>query len=153
MAAPMSTPVQNLPPSSNTGAPMIDDPTIRDVLKEMDAEVAAATAANRPVHSQGPPQAHHPHAQAAQAAQSQAAMMMHNYPFMASPHGNGGFDTEIAKRALIAAVLSAVLFHPMLTQMLGSRLPILTTNEMYMSAARVLLLAVVFYIVMWKFDI
>jgi len=146
----MSTPVQNLPPSSHQQQ-MIDDPTIRDVLQEMDAEVAAATANNRP--SGAAPHAHPAQAQAhaAHVAAQQAAMM--NYPHYAQGPPSGMFEFDLAKRALIAAVLAAIIFHPMLSQMLGTRIPLLTTNELYMSAARVLLLAVVLYVLMLKLDL
>ena len=129
---------------------MIDDPTIRDVLKEMDAEVAAVTALNRP--SQQQQHQHH---------QQQQAPPLHshhapppNYPFMPPPpSADGGFDPELAKRALIAAILAAAIFHPMLSQVLGARVPLLATNELYMAAARVILLALVFYVLMWKLDL
>jgi len=134
----MSTPVQNLP-APQAGQP-IDDPTIRDVLKEMDAEVAAATAANRPhqpmhMMQMMPPQ----------------MMQQHQHPMMMSAPSQG-FQSEIAKRALIAAAIATILFHPMITTMLENRLPILSSSDLYMAAARVILLAAVFYMLMWKLD-
>ena len=141
---PMSTPVQNLPPTP-ASQQMIEDPAIRDVLKEMESEVAAASAANRapnmPHAQQMPHHAHMPH-----------HAPMPNFPMMMGPP-QGGFQTEIAKRALFAAIVAAILFHPMLADLISSRIPFLSTSELYMMAARVLLLAVVFYILMWKLDL
>ena len=137
---------------------MIDDPTIRDVLKEMDAEVAAATAANIPQqhmqqhhmqHMQqqgvGHASVHPPHPGYHMQAPGQFAMI--------GMGGHGGFQMDLAKRALFAAVLAALLFHPILEEMLERRIPILSTSDLYMTLARVFLLAVIFYALMVKLDL
>jgi len=142
----MSTPVQNLPPvsQSNMQQKVIDDPAIRDVIQEMDAEVAAASTQNQfsaPQHYVN---------EGAVTLQQQAAMM--NY----GKNNNAPkslLNFEIAKRAIIAAIISAIIFHPMISQMLSTRLPCLSANDMYMLAARVFILAVILYILMLKLDV
>lgn len=139
---PMSTPVQNLPPAQ--AVQPVEDPALRDVLKEMDAEVAAAAAANRQTAQPQQMQSQHLQQMFQPPIPPAFHPMMFNQP--------QGFQMDLAKRALIAAVIAGLLFHPMLADMLEQRMPMLS-NEIYMGIARVLLLSVVFYVLMWKLDI
>lgn len=151
-----STPVQNLPKPA--GQPP-EDPVVRDVLKEMEAEMAAAGAGGG--HGGPGAQAPHPHPHPPAApmpppAHPHAAAPLPPYPSYgaaASASSSVFFDFELAKRALAAAAIAALIFHPMVADMMERRVPALSMNESYMVVARILLLAVVLYALMWKFNL
>lgn len=131
----MSTPVQQLPRPSAPGA--VADPVVRDVLAEMEQEVATATSPPRPMppmqpmppmYYGAPPQ--RPHARDAK----------------------GWWNAEYAKRAVVAAAIAAFLLHPSMGETLARRVAFLDANQLYNIAVRVALLAAALYLIMVKLE-
>jgi|APGre2960657373_1045057.scaffolds.fasta_scaffold00569_4 hypothetical protein len=146
----MSTPIANLP--SQDGARPIDDPMVQDVLKEMDAEVAAQRGTQQPSPPQIPMQAYQPQMQAFPSGPMgpMGNMMMHP-PMQSMPiTGRTWWNIEWAKQAAFAAVIAIALFQPAVAALLVSRIPKLGVSDMYVTAMRGLLLFAILYGLMWK---
>jgi hypothetical protein len=140
----MSTPVQQLPrPAAPASAGSVSDPVVRDVLMEMEKEVASATAPPAPKappqhmmmppHMMGPPQ----------------YRGMYGPP----PPAAGWWNAENAKRAVVAALLAIMLLHPTTGELLGSRVSLFGDNETYNIIVRAALLAATLYVLMWKLEL
>lgn len=133
----MSTPVQQLPrPSAPvSGATAVTDPIVRDVLMEMESEVAAAQ---------------HPVAQ--HSARAVQPMPSYAPRYMPPPAPQGWWNAAYAQRAVVAALVAALLLHPAAGEVIGRRVAILDANQFYNLAVRAALLAVVLYVLMWKMN-
>ena len=137
---PMSTPIQSLP--HPTAVQPIDDPEINSVLREMESE-------NSSMHS-APPSIHAPTYAPQPMMQPSYAPLRPQFLPVESP---SLWNIELAKRAMIAAILAAALFHPALMQLFIKRVPALEYNELYQTGVRVLLLGVALYVLMIKLDL
>ena len=140
--ASMSTPISKIPVNQNVpiqAESHEDDPEVQAVLQEVQQPTL-------PVKVQAyapPPQMMSPH-QIYQAA-----------PFM-PPHHNDTLpfiQTDIAKRAIAAAIIATIIFYPQTLQMVYDKVPALGKFSSYDSVIRTVLLAVVLYILMWKLNI
>lgn len=60
------------------------------------------------------------------------------------------FQHDLAKKAVFAAVLAGILFHPKTLVILYEKIPMLNRFESYDLFIRIALLAVVLYGLMWK---
>ena len=143
----MSTPIANLP--SPDAARPIEDPMVQDVLKEMDAEVAAQRGPQQQMAQ--PPLAPMQAYSQAYSPQMQAypSGPMHP-PMQPSFTGRTWWNVEWAKQAAFAVVIAIALFHPATAALLVSRIPKLSASDTYMTAMRGLLLFTILYGLMWK---
>jgi hypothetical protein len=143
----MSTPIANLP--SPDAARPIEDPMVQDVLKEMDAEVAAQRGPQQQMAQ--PPLAPMQAYSQAYSPQMQAypSGPMHP-PMQPSSTGRTWWNVEWAKQAAFAVVIAIALFHPATAALLVSRIPKLSASDTYMTAMRGLLLFTILYGLMWK---
>jgi len=138
----MSTPIQSLP--NPTAMQPIDDPEINSVLREMESENSTHAP---PQPREQPPYVPH-----------QPAFMPSYAPspppqYFRAHVQQSVWNIEIAKRAMIAAIIAAALFHPAIMQLLVKRAPVLEDNNLYQTGVRVLLLAVALYVLMLKLDL
>lgn len=149
----MSTPVQQLPATAPSQAPPAkpdEDPTIRNVLEEMELEVAAATAAQKPPPP--PPRVPPPPAP----VHTVAAMPSYPHPFLHAgdfvEEEMGWWDPLSAKRAAIAAVVAMALFYPKTLHAVFDRVPALQRFASYDHLIRAALLALVIYVLLTRLD-
>jgi len=148
----MSTPISKIQVNPNlpiTGESHEDDPEVMAVLQE--------------VKESHPPMAQEP--RYAKPVQQQMHMPMHygNGAMVGTGAGavataGGAMDaswlqTDVAKRAAIAAIIAGVMFYPATFQMLYDKIPALAKVASYDVFIRVAFLAVVLYILMWKLNI
>lgn len=147
----MSTPIANLP--SPDAARPIEDPMVQDVLKEMDAEVAAQRGPQQQMAQpplapmQAYSQAYPPQMQGY--SQGHPSGPMHP-PMQQSATGRTWWNVDWAKQAAFAVVIAVALYQPAVAALLVSRIPKLGASDMYMTAMRGLLLFVILYGLMWK---
>ena len=143
----MSTPIANLP--SPDAARPIEDPMVQDVLKEMDAEVAAQRGPQQQMAQPplAPMQAYPPQMQAYSQAYPSGPM---HPPMQPSSTSRTWWNVEWAKQAAFAVVIAIALFHPATAALLVSRIPKLSASDTYMTAMRGLLLFTILYGLMWK---
>lgn len=137
MATTMSTPVHQLPAAPPTKGPMPapdEDPVVRDVLREMEQEVAAATRSQPPPRSPPAPPA------AAPAPWAPAAE-------------RGWWDADAGKRAALATAIAIVVFHPRTMQMILERIPAARALETYDGALRACLFAAVIYLLLTRLEL
>lgn len=141
----MSTPISQLPanaPPPNS-VPSEDDSFVTGVIQEIEKEC------NKPVVSAPPPQqvVHAPHPQmympvpiATQIAPSKAS-------------SSSWYNETFAKRAAIVAVIAFLMFYPNDLSPLYQKAPVLSKFAAYDRIIRMLLLAVVLYVLFWKLNI
>lgn len=132
MSAPMSTPIQSLPPSPSgpkaAASPISDD--VKDVLDEMEREMA--------------------HTQIKEVPPPQHVMVFPQHPVY--PNQPGWLDLPKAKYAIFSAIIALFIFHPYTGELLYSKVPYLERFQAYDMLLRALLLAVVIYVILWKSD-
>lgn len=168
--APMSTPIQQLPPAT-AGGELPSDPEVLAVLSEMEAEVSAARAAAARTTSGAAP-----------AAPSAAPSATPMPPYGAPPHGapamppgcyfdarSGGlvcggdfggdfgggglWDARHAQNAAIAAVVALALFYPASLEAVYQKIPVARLAALFSShdkLVRAALFAVVIYALLMK---
>lgn len=139
----MSTPIQQLPQGAAppASAKMDDDPSVHEVIQEMEMEFHNAQQA--PSHNNVP---------VANAVPAAPRMVVHTSIPPSAP-ASKWVDTESAKRAAMVAVIALVLFYPEDISALYARVPFLGRFSQYDRVIRAVALAVVLYVVFWKLDI
>lgn len=134
-----STPISKLPvhhPNLQiSGDSQEDDPEVQAVLQEVQ-------------------QAHQPPPMV-QTQMYQLPPRMSSPPQMAPTQVNPSntsswFQHDLAKKAIFAAILAGILFHPKSLTLLYEKVPMLNRFESYDLFIRIALLAVVLYGLMWK---
>lgn len=150
----MSTPIQQIPPQAPAAgsAGAEEDPVVRDVLREMDAEIATATRAVAP---QPPPQAGPKMPPPGYGPPPGYAMRLppgfRPGPPPAPWTGPHQLYNPIAmQRAAIAAIIAGLIFYPATLEFVFEKIPALSPLASYETIVRVALLALVLYLVMWK---
>lgn len=169
----MSTPIQQLPPTTAGGAELPSDPEVMAVLNEMEAEVNAARSAA---------------AAAGAAANSAAAMraaphQQHGGGPMGQPHGapqqmmppgcyfgpsgglvcgmTGGFgddglwNSRHAQNAAIAAVIALALFYPASLEAFYQKIPVARIAALFSSndkLVRAALFAAIIYVLLLRMN-
>jgi len=168
----MSTPIQQLPPTTAGGAELPSDPEVMAVLNEMEAEVNAARSAA---------------AAAGAAANSAAAMraaphQQHGGGPMGQPHGappmmppgcyfgpsgglvcgmTGGFgddglwNSQHAQNAAIAAVIALALFYPASLEAFYQKIPVARIAALFSSndkLVRAALFAAIIYVLLLRMN-
>jgi len=145
----MSTPISKIQVNPNlpiTGESHEDDPEVMAVLQEVAQEPRYVKPVQMPMQMQAPAQAQaHPH---------------YGNGAMVGVGGAAGgaadaswLQTDVAKRAAIAAIIAGIMFYPATFQMLYDKIPALAKAASYDVFIRVAFLAVVLYILMWKLNI
>lgn len=146
----MSTPIQQIPPQAPAAgsAGAEEDPVVRDVLREMDAEIATATRAVAP---QPPPQAGPRIPVPAPGYAMRLPPGFRPGPPPAPWTGPHQLYNPIAmQRAAIAAIIAGLIFYPATLEFVFEKIPALSPLASYETIVRVALLALVLYLVMWK---
>lgn len=144
MAGSMGTPVGHLPvPNNPTPGGAEEDPTVTDVLREMEQEVAAATQRAAPPPRPSPPPMMLPPMQ----MQAPTRMIVSERDDTA---WEGMWNPVALQRAGIAAAIALLLFYPATLQLLFDKVPALARFASYDIWIRTALLAVVLYVLMWK---
>ncbi len=145
----MSTPVANLPRVDSSNPPPVNtDPTVTDVLEEMEREVAAAQHPSAPVQKPQMPQMPQQPSLYAYAGQQ----MMPPPPIYMKGMGAPWIDKGRLQTAVVATVIAMLLLLPKLPNIYErfSRIAFLEPWETYVRAA---LLALVLYLVMVRLNI
>lgn len=117
-----------------------DDPEVLSILKEMsDSERPAPPPPRQPTYKQPPPppKAYPP---------PSANVVQHNLP---KPY----IQQDILQKAVAAAIIAAVMFYPKTLEILYTKFPIMEKFQSFDSIIRVVLLALVLYIFMWKLNL
>jgi len=151
----MSTPISKIQVNPNlpiTGESHEDDPEVMAVLQEVAQEPRYVKPAQMQMQMpmQAPPQApshsHYGNGAMVGAAAGAGAS--------AGALGDASWlHTDVAKRAVIAAIIAGVMFYPATFQILYDKIPALAKVASYDVFIRVAFLAVVLYILMWKLNI
>ena len=167
----MSTPIQQLPPTSVGGAELPTDPEVMAVLNEMEAEVtaarnaaAAAGAASAAANAARAPQ---------QGAGAHGPPMMYGAPPMPPPGcyfgpsgglvcGFGGGDSgsalwnvAYAQNAAIAAVIALALFYPASLEAFYQKIPVARIAALFSSndkLVRAALFAAIIYVLLMRMN-
>lgn len=138
----MSTPINQLPPgATSSSSPNDDDPSVTDVIKEMEKEFKIAAPVQHipaPVHVPTP---------------SPMYVAPLTTPVMKEKSSNKWFHEKSAKRAVIVAVIALVLFYPQDLSAIYNKNPIMSKFASYDRLIRAAFFALVLYILFWKLDI
>jgi hypothetical protein len=185
--ASMSTPINQLPNVSNEiiqqNSSQLDDPTIADVISEMEREVQS-----QPQQRQPPPQQYAPQMQMPPPQQMQPPLQMQmQYPqinhsqhvqhMQGQGQGQGQYpqsqyggpqyhqrghapnyfaqwvDVSHAQRAILGAIVAAILFYPFETGAIYEKIPFFTNAHQYDRLIRTIVLAIVLYVLLLKLKI
>ena len=173
--ATMSTPVNQLPSniSNDTiqqNAGQLEDPTVADVINEMEREVQSPPQQQRPYPPQQnlppphPSQMQQPHIQHVFQQQYPIHPQQYppNYQFPRGFNPNQTntknqfaewINTSHAQRAILAAVIAAMIFYPFDTGSIYEKIPLFTNAHQYDRIIRTFLLAVTLYVLLLKLNI
>jgi hypothetical protein len=184
----MSTPVNQLPNNVSNeviqqNISQLEDPTIADVINEMEREVTQQQQrppppqqmqqGSPPQYAQpAPPQYAHQQGQSGQQyapqyrqqggnGQQVQHFFQQQYPAHYSQNGSGFFgnqyaswiNTPHAQRAILAAIIAAFIFYPFETGVIYEKIPFLSNMHQHDRLIRTLLLAVVLYCLLLKLNI
>lgn len=140
--ATMSTPISKLAVPTNVPIQVEsqdEDPDVQAVLQEVQKpafiSLPPPSIASQPVYQQ--PVYHQPNVQI--------------YTQSSSPLS--WIQKDIAKRAMLAAIIASVFFYPKTFELIYQKVPVLSKVNAFEWYIRILLLAVVLYILMWKLNI
>ncbi len=139
--ATMSTPISKLAVPTNVPIQVEsqdEDPDVQAVLQEVQKPAFISlppSVASQPVYHQ--PVYHQPNVQI--------------YTQSSSPLS--WIQKDIAKRAMLAAIIASVFFYPKTFELIYQKVPVLSKVNAFEWYIRILLLAVVLYILMWKLNI
>lgn len=132
-----STPISKLPvhhPNLQiSGDSQEDDPEVQAVLQEVQQAHQPPPMVQTQMY-QLPPRMPSPHMP----------------PTIVQPNTSSWFQHDLAKKAVFAAILAGILFHPKALTVLYEKVPMLNRFESYDLFIRIALLAVVLYGLMWK---
>jgi len=188
--ASMSTPINQLPTNVSNeiiqqSVSQLEDPTIADVISEMEREVQSQPAPRPPQHMQPPPQMQQPSQQFQQPHPQMQQQYPQQYPPQQYPQqgqfqhqqqqqqqqqqqfmhmqqqyqrGRAGYfaqwvNISHAQRAILAAIVAAILFYPFETGAIYEKIPFFTNLHQYDRLVRTLVLAVVLYLLLLKLKI
>lgn len=139
MSSSMSTPINQLPSNTPTNpVPTEDDPFVAGVIQEMENECRKQAPVQQPIAQHAPPQMYMPMPIATPVAPSK---------------GSSWYNETFAKRAAIVAVIAFLMFYPNDLTALYQKAPFLSKFASYDRIIRMLLLAVVLYVLFWKLNI
>lgn len=138
--ASMSTPISKIPLNQNIpiqAESHEDDPEVQAVLQEVQQPTLPVK-----VQAYAPP------------SMVINPQQMYHSPSLPIQDTTSSFiQTDIAKRAIAAAIIATIIFYPQTLQMLYEKVPVLGKFSSYDSVIRTALLAVVLYVLMWKLNL
>ena len=140
--ATMSTPISKLAVPTNVPIQVEsqdEDPDVQAVLQE----VQKPASISLPPPSMASQPVYHP----------QPVYHQPNIQIYSQPSSLSWIQTEVAKRAMFAAIIASVFFYPKTFEMIYQKVPILSKVIAFEWYIRILLLAVVLYLLMWKLNI
>jgi hypothetical protein len=150
MATPMSTPIQNLPVAT-VNVSKEEDSVLKDVLKEVEREIAS------PQLPQGPPQpapiAPRIPPNAPTQPYANNAPLIYAMPTPTTPPasvlklGPLTLKIQLVKYVLVASIVALVLYSPVSMQKLYQLFPMLSRFQTYEWALRFFVMAVVTYLI------
>jgi hypothetical protein len=146
-APPMSTPIANIP-ISQVSQPTEEDPEVMAILQEMQnvpQPQAHTVSMQRPVQQ---PMVNHPVMTPSYGVPQNP--MMIQAKVSSKP---AWFQSELAQRAIYASLIAFILFYPSTLEIVYQKIAVLEKFRSYDSIVRFLLLAVILYVLMWKFQI
>lgn len=138
-----STPISKIPAQVSSDIEESDDdddPEVLSILKEMsDSERPPMPPPRQPTYKQHPPppKAYPP---------PSANIVQHNLP-------KSYIQQDLLQKAVIAAIIAAVMFYPKTLEILYTKFPMMEKFQSFDSIIRVVLLAVVLYVLMWKLNL
>lgn len=138
--ASMSTPISKIPVNQNVpiqAESQEDDPEVQAILQEVQQPKLPVN-----VQAYSPPPMMN---------SQQMYQISHSLPVKEDT--SSFIQTDIAKRALAAAIIATIIFYPQTLQMLYEKVPVLGKFSSYDSVIRTALLALVLYLLMWKLDL
>lgn len=171
--ATMSTPVNQLPTNVSNeiiqqNSSQLEDPTIADVISEMEREVQTqqrpqSPQTMQPQHIQQPQHVQH-------VFQQQYPIQQNQYPQQYPPNFQQSrnfninqnnyknqlsdwINTPHAQRAILAAFIAAMIFYPFDTGAIYEKIPFFANAYQYDRLIRTLLLAVTLYVLLLKLNI
>lgn len=138
----MSTPLQQLPQGAAppASAKMDDDPSVHEVIQEMEREFqhAQPTPVAVPVVPMQP---------------QAPRMVVHTSIAAPTTSSSSWLHTESAKRAALVAVLALVIFYPEDLSALYQKVPVLGRFAQHDRMIRAAALALVLYVAFWKLEL
>lgn len=173
MSTTMSTPINKLPANIpneviQQNSSQLEDPTIADVINEMEREVQQQrpppqniAPPNMP-HMQQPHVQHvfqqqypiqYPHSQPQQYAQPQQQNIQYSRNFIQNNQYQEWINTPHAQRAILAAFIAAMIFYPFDSGAIYEKIPFFANAHQYDRLIRTLLLAVTLYVLLLKLNI
>lgn len=139
-----STPISKIPAQPTQDVEESDDdddPEVLSILKEMSESERPAPPPppprQQPYKQPPPPKAYPP---------PSANVVQHNLP-------KSYIQQDLLQKAVIASIIAAVLFYPKTLDILYSKFPIMEKFQSFDSIIRVVLLALVLYVLMWKLNL
>ena len=138
-----STPISKIPAQASPDVEESDDdedPEVLSILKEMsDSERPPAPPPPRQqaYKPSPPPKAYPP---------PSANVVQHNLP-------KSYIQQDLLQKAVVAAIIAAVMFYPKTLEILYTKFPIMEKFQSFDSIIRVVLLALVLYVLMWKLNL
>ena len=136
----MSTPISNIPINQQP-TKIEEDPEVTAILQDLQPPVQRNTGPQGP--PQSVPQQKHVHFQ---------DQHPNNYVIHEQFQQNRYIDFEVLKKSLIIAVIVYVIFYPELFNVLYEKFQILEHLKIHDFSVRAVVLVVVLYLLIWKFN-
>ena len=161
----MSTPVNQLPSSLPQKNHQEEDPIVNEVINEMEREFSNTRQQQmqqqqmqqQQMQMQQPQMQHQQmqqqQMQQQQMQQPQQQMQQPQFLFQKPKESLFSFNKTHAQYAIIASVAAFLLFYPCNTDLIYNRISYLQKLEPYDRVVRTILLIVLLYILLWKFNI
>jgi len=138
----MSTPISKIPDKelSSNSESHEDDPEVREILEQAKNPVPVVHVVPQPDMSQPPVQQYY-----SQPVANQSPLVM--------GETNNIIDNDRAKKVLLYTIISMVVFYPKTLDIIYDKFPNLSQVATYDFFVRLVLLFVILYMLIWKFNI
>src|SRR5210317_57679 len=137
-----STPISKIPDKelSSNSESHEDDPEVREILEQAKNPVPVVHVVPQPDMSQPPVQQYY-----SQPVANQSPLVM--------GETNNIIDNDRAKKVLLYTIISMVVFYPKTLDIIYDKFPNLSQVATYDFFVRLVLLFVILYMLIWKFNI
>lgn len=138
----MSTPISKIPDKelSSNSESHEDDPEVREILEQAKHPDPVVHVVPQPDMSQPPVQQYY-----SQPVANQSPLVMDDT--------NNIIDNDRAKKVLLYTIISMVVFYPKTLDIIYDKFPNLSQVATYDFFVRLVLLFVILYLLIWKFNI
>ena len=138
----MSTPISKIPDKelSSNSESHEDDPEVREILEQAKHPDSVVHVVPQPDMSQPPVQQYY-----SQPVANQSPLVMDDT--------NNIIDNDRAKKVLLYTIISMVVFYPKTLDIIYDKFPNLSQVATYDFFVRLVLLFVILYLLIWKFNI